>query len=536
MATPLPAPGRRAPGRDLPPVLARLRVRLRPQPGAVPRRHRRSGSAGSSTSAAATSPGSPTSPSSRPGSSPPAPCSGAAAESLWPVMAGTKWVRDVPRHGRDAGPTGRRLRRRSSCGRGARASGRRRVFLAVAALLGGVPSLWGVLAVPAAALCARPRSPRRSPRSPPPRRPTSRFPLIMRLGIVPLFLFSGTFFPVDAAPGLAACARPCLAAVARRRAVPRRDHGLDRPWAAVAHTAVLAACVAAGWRWGARTFTAEAGAVTAPWRLSRTSSSANVLAYRRMWVIFLTGFAEPLLYLLSIGVGVGELVGDLQGRGPVRRLRDLRRARPARGGGHERRHLRHDVQLLRQVQVRAHLRRHARHAAAHHATSRVGELAWALLRGTIYAAAFLVTMALLGLVESRWAVLRLPAAMLIGFGFAGAGHGRDDVDALVRRLRLRQPRRRAAVPVLGDVLPAVAIPDRAAVGRAATPLYQGVALERGLILGDIWTGRCCSTPPTSRRWASSGSASPALVCAGCSCPDQRSRSFDCDLADLLMRR
>jgi hypothetical protein len=45
----------------------------------------------------------------------------------------------------------------------------------------------------------------------------------------------------------------------------------------------------------------------------------NVVAYRRMWLIFLTGFVEPLLYLGSIGIGVGELVGDIAvpGVGPV---------------------------------------------------------------------------------------------------------------------------------------------------------------------------------------------------------------------------
>ena len=37
----------------------------------------------------------------------------------------------------------------------------------------------------------------------------------------------------------------------------------------------------------------------------------DMLAYRRQWMIFLTGFAEPLLYLLSIGVGVGALVGGV---------------------------------------------------------------------------------------------------------------------------------------------------------------------------------------------------------------------------------
>src|SRR4051794_33933282 len=45
-----------------------------------------------------------------------------------------------------------------------------------------------------------------------------------------------------------------------------------------------------------------------PWRLVER----NALAYRRMWYIFLSGFAEPFFFLLSIGIGVGKLVGDLQ--------------------------------------------------------------------------------------------------------------------------------------------------------------------------------------------------------------------------------
>ena len=41
------------------------------------------------------------------------------------------------------------------------------------------------------------------------------------------------------------------------------------------------------------------------WRLV----SRNALVYRREWVVFLTGFAEPVFYLFSIGVGVGALIG-----------------------------------------------------------------------------------------------------------------------------------------------------------------------------------------------------------------------------------
>ena len=37
----------------------------------------------------------------------------------------------------------------------------------------------------------------------------------------------------------------------------------------------------------------------------------NVMVYRRIWMILVSGFFEPLFYLLSIGVGIGKLVGDV---------------------------------------------------------------------------------------------------------------------------------------------------------------------------------------------------------------------------------
>src|SRR4051812_19125198 len=35
----------------------------------------------------------------------------------------------------------------------------------------------------------------------------------------------------------------------------------------------------------------------------------NFTQYRRGWLIFMTGFFEPVLFLFSIGIGVGALVG-----------------------------------------------------------------------------------------------------------------------------------------------------------------------------------------------------------------------------------
>src|SRR4029079_8929694 len=50
-----------------------------------------------------------------------------------------------------------------------------------------------------------------------------------------------------------------------------------------------------------------------------------------------------------------------------------------------------------------------------------GEITWALLRGLLYAIAFIVVMLGFGLVHSAWVILALPASVLIGFGFAAIG-------------------------------------------------------------------------------------------------------------------
>ena len=47
-------------------------------------------------------------------------------------------------------------------------------------------------------------------------------------------------------------------------------------------------------------------------RRSASVAERNVAALKSAyWVVLVSGFFEPLLYLLSIGVGVGALIGDL---------------------------------------------------------------------------------------------------------------------------------------------------------------------------------------------------------------------------------
>jgi lipooligosaccharide transport system permease protein len=217
-----------------------------------------------------------------------------------------------------------------------------------------------------------------------------------------------------------------------------------------------------------------------PWRLVER----NVLAYRRMWFVFLSGFAEPILFMLSIGVGVGELVGDLQVGSQVIDYQafvapGLLAVAAMNGAAldttfnffvkYKYSHT-YDAVLATPVGV---------------ADVAVGEVVWALLRGAVYSTGFLVTMLFFGVVESWWAVRAVPAAILIGFGFAGAGlacttYMRSFMDFDYVNLVL--------VPLFlfsATFFPLSRYPAGLEAIIRLTPLYQGVALERSLVFGDL---------------------------------------------------
>ena len=98
----------------------------------------------------------------------------------------------------------------------------------------------------------------------------------------------------------------------------------------------------------------------------------------------------------------------------------------------------------------------------------IGEISWALIRGGLYSAGFLVVMVAMGLTASWWAVLLLPAALLIALRVRV---GRDGVDVLHEEHPGPRPGRGgdpAAVPVQRDVLQPVRLPGVAA-GRRRVP-------------------------------------------------------------------
>jgi len=118
----------------------------------------------------------------------------------------------------------------------------------------------------------------------------------------------------------------------------------------------------------------------------------------------------------------------------------------------------------------------------------VGEIAWSLIRGALYAAAFLLVAWAVGVVHSWWALLALPAATLIGFAFSAVGmfattYMRSWVDFDYVNLAI-QP----MFLFSATFFPVALYPDSVRWIVQATPLYQGVALERGLMLGEIGPG------------------------------------------------
>jgi lipooligosaccharide transport system permease protein len=178
----------------------------------------------------------------------------AAGESLWPVMGGMKWSRHF--HAMVAAPL-----RAPDVLAGTLAWLAIRLvvsttaFLIVATVLGGVASAGAVLAIPAAVLTgvamAAPISAFSAGQQ-----EDSRFALVMRFVVLPLFLFSGTFFPVEQLPDWL---RPFVWCSPLWHGIELARAATTGRWPAPAlvllHVLFLLAVLAAGWVWAVRTFT-----------------------------------------------------------------------------------------------------------------------------------------------------------------------------------------------------------------------------------------------------------------------------------------
>ncbi|MFY9846606.1 MAG: ABC transporter permease, partial [Trebonia sp.] len=113
----------------------------------------------------------------------------------------------------------------------------------------------------------------------------------------------------------------------------------------------------------------------------------------------------------------------------------------------------------------------------------LGEVGWAVLRGGLYAVAFMLVMLALGLLHTPWALLAIPGAVLISFTVASVGvacttymKSWQDFDYVLL----------VSVPLFlfsATFYPLSVYPPAIADIVQWTPLYQGVVLLRDLVLG-----------------------------------------------------
>ncbi|MFK3985110.1 ABC transporter permease [Micromonospora sp. NPDC050397] len=224
-------------------------------------------------------------------------------------------------------------------------------------------------------------------------------------------------------------------------------------------------------------------------------SSAHLIVLRHLWVLrhgrpwnlVVNGIFEPFLYLLSVGIGIGQLVDD-----------------GATGG---------DIGRYAAFVAPALLATSAMNSAVNETTYNVwwrvrfdklydaivttpmrmpdiavGEIAASVLRSTLSSTCFFLVITALGMVHSWWALLAVPAAVLIAFAFSAAGLA---AATYIRDQHHHQYLQLCMLPMFlfaTTFYPLSVYPGAVQVVVAALPLYQSIELLRGLTTGELGFG------------------------------------------------
>jgi lipooligosaccharide transport system permease protein len=203
------------------------------------------------------------------------------------------------------------------------------------------------------------------------------------------------------------------------------------------------------------------------------------------WVVVLTGFVEPIFYLLSLGVGLGAYVGTVQD-----------------AAGNAIPYAAYIAPALLAVS--------AMNGAIYDSTWNVffkmnfgklyegmlatslgpldvalGEISLALLRGGAYGLGFLAVMQFAGLNLSWTAILALPALLIVAFGFASLGMGITSYMKTFQQMDWIQFVMLPMFLLSATFYPISVYPEPVQWVVQALPLWHGVELVRGLTTGVI---------------------------------------------------
>ena len=209
----------------------------------------------------------------------------------------------------------------------------------------------------------------------------------------------------------------------------------------------------------------------------------SALASRSVWLAIVSGFFEPLFYLMAMGQGLGSLVGTVSGPSGQQLsygsfiATGLLAASAMNGAIY-------DATFSFFIKLK-----YAKLYDAMLATPlgpvdiALGEIGWALLRGGMYSAGFLGVMLAIGLISSPWALLALPAALFVASAFASIGIAATSFMRSWQDFDLVQL---AVVPMFlfsATFFPLSVYPSAVQWLVQAFPLYHAVSLIRSLTTG-----------------------------------------------------
>jgi lipooligosaccharide transport system permease protein len=211
----------------------------------------------------------------------------------------------------------------------------------------------------------------------------------------------------------------------------------------------------------------------------------NLYVYRHGWIVIVSGFFEPLFYLLSIGFGLGALVGSVPGPGgreiPYQLfVAPALLASSSMNGAITEATLNFFFKLRYQKTFDAILS-----TPLSVADIAVGEMGWGLIRGALYTVGFIIVMVVLNIGVSPWLLLTMPAALLISFGFGAVGMAATSFMRTWQDFDLVQL---VVLPMFlfsGTFYPVETYPEGLRLIVQLTPLYQGVDLLRSLAVGIV---------------------------------------------------
>ncbi len=197
---------------------------------------------------------------------------------------------------------------------------------------------------------------------------------------------------------------------------------------------------------------------------------------------FMTGFVEPVLFLVAFGYGVGGLVGTVEIGGVevpyAAYIAPALLAASAMNGA--------IIDTTFNVFFKMHylgLYRTMMSTSLGPLDVALGEIGWAMIRGAAYAIGFLVVVTAFGLTTTWWALLLVPAAVLVAFAFASLGMTLTSYMTSFQQLNWLNFFLLPMFLFSGTFYPITTYPQWLQWVIEATPLWQAIALMRGLTFG-----------------------------------------------------